>query len=330
MGFQREGWAPRVLVVQTRRLGDVLMATPLLRALAQGLAGASVDVLVEPGSAPALVANPHVSSLVWAAGATARLALALRRARYDVAIDAMGKSTSALLTLATRAPVRVGFGHARFRVAYTHCVTPAGLPAYSALQKLALGRALGIESEDHSLQLPGGEAERRVADAWWRDLALDDGPRPIACAPVSRRPDKRWPADRFARVLDRLADRTGRPLLLVHGEGEASQAEAVTSRASRPSAFVRPVRVLPFEALPAALSRCVGYVGNDNGIRHVAVGLGLPTLAVFGRPSPANWTPPDAPQHLVAGGRRDLRALTLDEVEPLVGRFERLVGKGGE
>ena len=200
--------------------------------------------------------------------------------------------------------------------------------AYSALEKLALLRPLGLESADCTLDFPGDDDDRRRADLWWDDLGLSGEPAPIALAPVSRRADKRWPAERFARVCDLLVERTGRRLLLVHGPGEAPQAEAVVACAARRDACIHPTGVLPFAALPAAMARCAGYVGNDNGIRHVAVGLGLPTLAIFGRPSPVNWTPPGTTRHLSVGGQRDIRTIAISEVEPLVEVFASLVAAG--
>ena len=317
--------APRILVVQTRRLGDVLMATPLLRAIARGLAPSALDVLVEPGCAAALAGNAHVSALVAASSSRLALARLLRTRRYDLVVDAMGKSTSALLAHASGAAVRVGFDDARFSWAYTLRAPRDEVGEYSALEKLRLAAALGLEASDGRLDLPGRAEDRARADAWWAALGLGDAPAPVAFAPVSRRVEKRWPAERFAWLAGELASRTGRRLVVFNGPGEAPQVQAVLERTARRDALVVPGEVLPFASLPAAMARCAAYVGNDNGLRHVAVGLGLPTLAVFGPPSPANWTPPDAPHHLTAGGRRAIESVTIDEVTPLVERFVDLL-----
>ncbi len=317
--------APRILVVQTRRLGDVLMATPLLRALTRGAAPSALDVLVEPGCAAALAGNAHVSALVAASPPRLALARRLRSRRYDLVVDAMGKSTSALLARASGAPVRVGFHDARFPWAYTLRARRDGVGEYSALEKLRLAAALGLDASDCRLDLPGREDDRARADAWWAALGLGDGPAPIAFAPVSRRVEKQWPAERFAWLAGEVVSRTGRRLVVFHGPGEAPQVRAVLDRTAHGDAIVVPGEVLPFASLPAAMARCAAYVGNDNGLRHVAVGLGLPTLAVFGPPSPANWTPPGAPRHLTAGGRRAIQSVAIDEVTPLVERFVDLL-----
>lgn len=313
----------RVLVVQTRRLGDVLMVTPLLRALHRLGPRVEVDVLVEARSAAALAGNPHTGRLVDASSHRLATILRVRRRRYDAVIDAMGKNSSALLTLASGARKRIGFDRSGIRWCYTHRVEDPPALQYSALQKLSLAAPLGIDDADGTIDLPGTERDAIEAATWWSGLA-DTGTRPpIAFAPVSRRADKRWPPERFAWVCDGLVERTGRRLLPLFGPGEAPQVEAVIAAARVREAFVYPVVPLPFAALPAALSRCAGHVGNDNAIRHVAVGLGLPTLAVFGRPRPVNWTPPGAAQHLAGGGQCDIAAVTIEAMAPLVDAFAR-------
>jgi heptosyltransferase-2/heptosyltransferase-3 len=200
---------------------------------------------------------------------------------------------------------------------------------YSARQKLRLGVPLGVQGDgltEATLDAPGTPADAARAREWWDARGLrDTEPPPVAVSPVSRRADKRWPPERFAWLCDWLTERTGRRLLPFYGPGEEAQVEAVIARARSSEAFIHPAPVLSFSSLPAALVRCGGYVGNDNAIRHLAIACSLPTLAVFGRPRPANWTPPGSPQHLAAGGGCGIGTVTLDAVEPLLPAFEALL-----
>ena len=82
---------PKVLVVILRRLGDVLLATPLLRTLRQGLSGASLDVLVFAGTEGILYGNPDVASVITVParptiGETLSLLRQVAR-RYDLALS---------------------------------------------------------------------------------------------------------------------------------------------------------------------------------------------------------------------------------------------------
>ena len=53
----------------------------------------------------------------------------------------------------------------------------------------------------------------------------------------------------------------------------------------------------PLDHVQAVVERCSFFVGNDTGLRHMAVAAGIPTVTVFGQPRAANWTPPDDARH---------------------------------
>jgi heptosyltransferase III len=313
----------RVLVLQPRRLGDVLMATPLLRALAH--AGATVHVLVEAPYARALRANPHVEALV-APGGWPPLVVRLRRARYDAVVDCLGTPRTARLAWLCGARLRVGFAR-RWRTAfYSHPLPPPAPPVYSALEKLALGAPLGATGGDCRVEVFATGEEEREAAAFLARHRLAEGPRPVAFSPVSRRRDKAWPADRFARLCDLWHERSGWVYLPLFGPGEHEQVAAVVRASRHPGAFVFPCEPLSLGALPTVLARCRLHLGNDNAIRHVAIAAGRPTATVFARPDPRCWTPPGQDVHVAAGGRRPIDSVTVEEADAAVGR---LVGRLG-
>ncbi|MFO7691686.1 MAG: glycosyltransferase family 9 protein [Vicinamibacterales bacterium] len=309
----------KVLILQFRRLGDVLMTTPLLREIKAALPGAVIHVCVEEASAPAVRGNPYVDRLVAAGtGASLRLAPILRRERYDVVIDALGTPASARLALLTSAPVRIGFARRWRSACYTHRLPEPGGPRYSALDKLALIEPLGIRSDNCRIEMFPTEAERREADLAWSSLGVPAGQPVVAFSPVSRRRRKVWPAGRFAEVCDRWADRAGLRYLPLFGPGEEPMVEQVAGQLRRRGALLYPWTGVSFGALHPLMRRCVCYFGNDNGARHVAVAAGIPTAAVFGPANPASWTPPDSPLHRHAGGGGPIDAVSVGEVDALV------------
>lgn len=308
-----------ILVLQLRRLGDVLMTTPMLRAIKGALPSAVVRVSVEPLSAPAVRHNPHADGLeLTEPGGYIGLAWRLRRARYDVVIDTIGTPASARLALLSGAPMRIGRA-GRWRTAcYTHALPPEAGPAYSAAAKLALLQPLGIRSDDCRIELFPTEAESREADRYWSSLGLPDGQPVVAFSPVSRRSRKVWPPERFADVCDRWAARAGLRYLPIFAPGEEPQVQRVIARLRHPGAVIRPAPRLTFGALAPLMRRCAFYLGNDNGARHAAIAAGIPTAAVFGPADPASWTPPASPRHVHAGGRRPIDSVLVPEVDALL------------
>lgn len=312
----------RILILQFRRLGDVLMTTPMLRALGQRLPDSAVDYCVEPSSAPAICNNPYVQHTMTAPnGPSIRLVQELRRARYDAAIDTLGSPHSARLAWLTGAPIRIGPARRWRSMFYTHAIPSWAGPRYSALGKLALLEPLGLHATDCRIEVFPSEDERLEAERFWAALESPKGRHVVAFSPVSRRPTKRWPAERFAEVCDHWAERAGVSYLPLFGPGEHDQVEAVVERARHRGAFLWPCSSVPFGVLAPLIARCSCYLGCDNGIRHVAVAVGVPTAAVFGPPDPRSWTPPDSTRHFWVGGRGPTRAVGVEDVDRMIARL---------
>ena len=290
----------RILCIQLRRIGDVLMTTPAVRALRRAYPRAHIAFLTEAPADQVYRHSPHVDEvIVWPrkAGVGERLkaAWALRRRRFDAVLDFFGNPTSAQITRLTGAPTRVGFDFPGRRRAYTHRIrTPEGR-RFAAYHKTLLLQPLGAEPDGLLPEIHYGEHEHAYAQRQAAELGIVPGDFVVALSPVSRQPYKVWPAQRFAAVADALAERYGAKILLFWGPGEEDMVDAVRAAMTHSALPGYPVPTLL--EMAALLQRCDVYVGNDNGPRHFAVAVGTPTVAVFGRPHPENWTPPDEPRH---------------------------------
>lgn len=319
----------KILILQLRRLGDVLMTTPMLRAIRTAMPGVITHVCVELSSAPAIRSNPYVDQLVIAEpGSSLRLVSTLRRARYDVVIDSLGTPGSARLAFLTSAPVRIGLARRWRRMFYTRCLPASTEPRYSALGKLALLEPLGIRSTDCRIELFPTKEECREADGFWSSLGISDQRPVVAFSPVSRRSRKVWPAGRFAEVCDRWTERAGLRYLPVFGPGEEPLVEQVISRLRHREAAIYPCPPLSFGALVPLMRRCSFYFGNDNGIRHAAIAAGIPSAAVFGPPNPLSWTPPGSARDVYVGGNRAVDSVSTDDVDAMMARLIDTCGIG--
>jgi ADP-heptose:LPS heptosyltransferase len=290
----------RILLIQLRRIGDVLMTTPSLRALRQAYPKAHIVYLTEAPSDRLFAHNPHVDE-VWLTRRRApwreRLALLgrLRRARFDLAIDFFSNPSSALMTWATRAPRRIGFDFRIRRWAYTDPVPASATRQYAPLDKGLLLAPLGVALGSPLPELPLGDAERAYADGLLASLGVTREDLLVALMPVSRQPYKRWPLDRFARVADWLIETHGAKVLFIWGPGEEDVVNRVRADMKQDALPGYPVPDLL--ELAALLERCTLYVGNDAGPRHFAIAVGTPSVGIFGRPFPENWTPPHDARH---------------------------------
>jgi len=292
----------KVLVVRTDdRVGDVLLTTPLLRALREGLPHARVDwlladrrrVLVDglflahtliPFNRRWPVRNPaRMAALVWR----------LKAERYDAVVDAAHaesfSTTGAALTRWTGAPVRIGHSRGDAANYYTHLVDVPPGPRYDVASKLALLRPLRLPERGVDLETSAGmqpEAVSRAAEI----LAARAGPgATVLVNPGSRKLDRRFDPARYGEVLRTLAQRTPVHALVVWGPGEQDVASAV-AEAAGPCARLAPPTDL--HVLAALLRRGALLLSNDTGPMHLGVACGIPVAAVFTAEDSARWGHP--------------------------------------
>jgi len=280
----------RILVIRLSALGDVLLATPTVRALARRFPRAEIDWLVEAPYVP-LVAGAR-RARPWAyekRGAHAGLSglwklrgeLAARR--YELVVDLQNKPKTALLRTVGRSTVvfrRRTTGQA------LQALVGRELPmtrAHAVELYLEACTRLGLTADDDGLELSLTEEMEREAAA----LRLEG--RVAALAPGARWLTKRWPAERFVELGRALIERGFTPLLL-GGPGDKAELEAV--RAGLAAALPIPdTASLSVGGLAAAIARCSVVVAGDSGPVHIASALRVPVVALFGPTSELRWGP---------------------------------------
>src|SRR5579885_2957733 len=306
----------RILVVKLATIGDLLLATPALRALRESYPQARIDLLVTPASAGLLhgwnvIDNilvldkylfdypqqilRHPSNLrrlnpLWHM---------LRDGRYDAVILMhhltlfFGRLKHQVLMRATGAKWRVGLdnGHGWF---LNVRVKDHGFGAmHEADYNLSLAEAVGATISDKRLVVPISDEERQAAkELVYGTASVSERPI-IAMHPGSGgySTARRWAPERFAQLADTLYREIGGQLLLVGGPEEAelhgqimgmlTSGIPARSRAGKGS----------IQVTAAALELADLFIGNDAGPMHLATAVGTPTVAIFGLSNSDAWGP---------------------------------------
>jgi heptosyltransferase III len=296
----------RILVLRPRALGDVLLATPALRALRSGFPAAELHVGIDDNLAPLLRDNPDVHRLWLLPRRNQRgwrawwpIYRDMRRTRFDLVIDLHGSPRTAFLARWTGAPNRVGYvlrGRGRFynlRVPRDADRRGRRCALYAAQTNLEIVARCGVRGavlEDTRLVLPPA-SDTIASDARALLHAALPNTRRVGLAPAGTWPAKTYPPEHWAHVGDRLAAR-GYGVLLLWGPGEEPVVEAVRTRMHAPAA-VPPATGI--EAMAAVVAELDLLICNDSGIKHVAVARGTPTLTLYGPTNPIAWSPPRGP-----------------------------------
>jgi len=288
------GDAPRVLVVRTGAIGDVVNALVFAGALRAARPAAHIGWVAHPLVTPLLEKNPAVDRVHhWPRGAGARglwrLVRELRHERYDIAIDLQRLQKSALVARASGARRVLGFDRARTKelshVWTRERLAPADPRAHMVEQYLCFARHLGLEPGPPTWPLPP-LAEARAAAAGL--LA------PLAGAPYrvfnlgASKPAKRWPGASFAALAE-LSPRDHPALVLTGGPGDRAAADEVLRGTQRVALDLAGRTELL--TLAAVLEGARDVVTGDTAAMHLAVAFGVPTLALFG-PGDARRTGP--------------------------------------
>jgi len=302
-----------IVVLRASGLGDFVLALPALAALRAAFPRARVVYLGLPWHPELLAGRPGPWDDVevvpdWPGVTTApdgeagRPAAAARRAfvarhraaHYDLAVQLHGGG-------AYSTPLVRGLG-ARFAIGGCDVgapplerVVPFRHLQHEVLRALEIVGLVGAPPVSLLPTLAVTGADRREAAAALPD---DPGRRPlVAVHPGAGDPRRRWPADRFARVVDALAG-DGARVVLVGGAADRGLADTIRSLTrSRPRDLTGRLR-LP--ALVGLLAGAAVMIGNDSGPRHLAAAVGAPTVGVFWCGNVINAAPLDRSRHRVA------------------------------
>jgi ADP-heptose:LPS heptosyltransferase len=286
----------RILVIQLRRIGDILLTTPVLSYLKAAVPGATVDFLCDPMGKTILETNPNVDDLIiHDKKHRLREFRMIRARRYDAVLDFLNNPISTYIT---------AFSGARWRVAYRtgpravlYNVTPAVPvePEYVPLRKIRLARAwlnaAGLPSPSPSAdasrpKLYLADADRNFARDWMSAERLNRGGYAVL-APAHRHGIRAWRPEGYRAVALDLKRRGFQPYL-AWGPGE----EGVMAEVRR--GHEDDIRLLPptsLRQMAAIFELAAVVVTNDSGAMHLAVSVGTPTVTIYGPTRPVDWNP---------------------------------------
>lgn len=306
----------RLLIVKLADIGDVITATPALRALRETFPRAQIDLLTTPaaaGAAPAslvdrvLVAPRSLARRPSDLPALLRLLADLRRTRYSAVLFlhhltlGAGVAKYRLLAAATGAPLLLGLDNGKGGW-LTHRVPDQGFGALHEVEYwLHVAGLLGARPRSRALHACYTRDDLLAVEPLLADL----GPGLlVAIHPGSGgyAPARRWEPARWAAVADALVHRYRAQIILVGTPADgadfvqAQMAEAALNLAGRTT--------LP--QLAAVLAQCDLFLGADSGVMHLAASVDLPVVALFGPSNHLAWGPwtPQNPSAVVRLGLR--------------------------
>jgi heptosyltransferase II len=287
-----------ILLIIIAGIGDFILATKAIRTIRNGYPDAEIHLLTSSEGAVIAQRHPCVER-IWPFPIRelrgnrfrvlpiVRLLRQLRRTRYDIAVNLYpvgswaGSAKMGLLFSCLRASIKISQARGLLRFCLDQRLPAnvfAGKHMVDAMTDISV--AIGGRSDKGGLELAGGVDS---AGKWDELVASDDGSLPrrvIGINPGGDRPNRRWPAAKFAMAAGVLTTRYGARVLIFGGPGEESIGQEI--QAALNGAALNLTGQLNLRDLPFFISRCDLLITNDSGPMHMAAALKTPVVALFG------------------------------------------------
>ena len=294
----------KILVRATNWVGDAIIAIPALRVVRSRFRDAEISILARPYVADIYRGQGICDELIAYAPKTIhagirgreKLAAELRAKEFDMALLLQNAFDAAWITWRAGIPERIGYARDGRSLLLTEAVAvpkPGEIPLHEKFYYLELLHRVGwLEAlpDESLITLKVSEQSRIQAATTLRDAGVQERSVRIAIgAGASYGSAKCWLPSRFAELANRLQSQHDADVILFGTAGESAVSDAISTEMKRP-----PVNLTGKTAiadLPALLSQCHLFVGNDSGAMHVAGAVGLPVVAIFGPTDPFGTVP---------------------------------------
>lgn len=329
-----------ILLIQLKRIGDLILTTPAIAALRDKFPDASISLVVSAAVKELLPAIRGIDKVYEVRGKTddALDWIALSLGKFDYCLDFTRNDRSSFLTFLSGARKRITADHPYLRTklrarSYNELVeAPVGF-LHTVDYHLALLKSLGIEGASRAIQLHLPKETASAADSLLRHAGVGDD---FVCFhPGSARSEKFWEPTRWAEALDHCAAETGMTCVLTGGRTavEQGQIAAIKKAArSKPLDFSGKTTLLTLAAL---VRRARLLVTVDSAPMHFAAAWNIPQVVLFGPTNPFHWHP-RSDNAIVLHGESGLpvtefnpkqRAVSMNQIstEAVIGAMETLL-----
>lgn len=330
----------RVVVRGTNWVGDSVMTVPALRALRRVLPDAKITLALRPSAKGIFSEVDFIDDVLVYDRRNAFSVVSQvrewRRREFDLAVLFQNAFEAALIPFLAGVPLRLGYATESRQAMLTH---PLPLPDWrsskhevfyylyliTALEQLLTGTSTVCET-DPDISLSISETRKAEAAEMLRSYGVSEEKSVVAICPGSiNSRAKRWPAERFAALADRLIDKQ-RQVVIIGSPDELDVTNEVTKgMRNRPVVLTGKTTL---DQITAVLGLSDLVVTNDTGPAHIAAALGCPTIVIFGPTNPLTTRPfsfkaeilrhpPDCAPCMLRDcpiDHRCMTAITVDEV----------------
>jgi len=286
----------KVLVIQQKMIGDVLASSILCNNLKLIYPDAQVDYLIYPFTRPVVENNPNIDNIILfkeeyrkSKKAFLHFLVGIRRAKYDIVIDAYGKLESNLVAGISGAPTKISFYKSYTNFVYTKTVKEIPQPLTNA--GTALENRLNLLSalNTNKLQLDIKprifltDQEIRNGKQILLDHNIDFSKKIFMIGVLGSGTSKTYPFPFMAKVLDFIVEKTDATLLFNYMPSQEKEARAIFDLCQPATQQHIKIDVVPgsIREFLSITHHCDALIGNEGGAVNMAKALDIPTFTIF-------------------------------------------------
>jgi predicted lipopolysaccharide heptosyltransferase III len=311
----------KILLLQLKRIGDLILTTPVVAALREQFPDAEVTIIVSSECAELLPAISGVDRILMARRNLRDLPafFAVAGKKFDYCVDFTRNDRSALLAFLSRARKRIVSYRVRDRSKsrariYTDFVNVRMRDLHTIDYNLSLLGPLGIERVSFPLHLQLPQSAHEKADALRRNWNVS---KPyIVLHPGSARQEKLWEARRWAQVIERFGRDNQLELILTSGGSKHEQAHVTAIKSeTRQQKIIDLSGKTDLLTLAALIAGARLLVTVDSAPMHLAAATHTPQVILFGPTNPFHWRPKESPA-IILQGKTPEPATEFSPVQP--------------
>ncbi len=329
----------RVLIVRLDRIGDVLLSTPVIKAVREACPNGHIAVMVRRYAKEVMEGNPYLNEvIVYDKNGRERGLLrnlnfirSLRRKKFDIALILHPTKRTHLLVSLAGIPETVGYNKKWGSLLTTRIphTKHYGLK-HEIDYTLDILRYTGLEPKDRTLYMPVNKRSDHKIEELFKERGISKKDICVAVNPGASCASKRWGPEKFAKAARGLIEKYGAKVVVVSSAQDKELGDKVSSLLGKECVNLSGKTNVADVA--SVLRRAKLFISNDSGPVHIACAVGTPVVAIFGRSDrglgPARWGPTgerDIVLHKDVGcveclahnckvGFKCLEAITVDDV----------------
>ena len=287
----------KVLLIQLRQLGDIILTTPCAREIKKEYPNCEVSFLCHKLGLMVLKNNPYIDSLYYYENNMPflkylKLLKELRKQKFDIVIDFMNDPRSAIFTFVTGATTRASRQSARFWAYNLRLNMEKHKNDYIVDEKFTLLKQCGFSPKHQHLDVFYTQKDLKPSYDFFHDLE-HAGFKPsknlkVILSPTHRRANRKWSPLKYAMLADRLVSEWQAIVTWIWGPNEESEVDEIVKLCKQKTFKIDK---MSFLELAAFIKNNDLFIGNSNGPSHLAVAGNIHSLQLHGHTNASSWCP---------------------------------------